>query len=342
MVLKVPPTKGSKGGGAVRRETSKYAPSLRTLLHKKNWDEAAKKIASDPQEAEIEDRMGDLPLHICCDSGAPFQIVQKLIHVHQPALRKKGFCGRLPLHYAAYNKPSVNIIKLLLRHYPEAAKELDEDGRLPLHLAVVRNAPKQSIQALVEAYPKALVTPNKFGNTPVELARNELVADLLTEELNRPRGIKAKMAVERKINAVWTDLRQNPIAESIKKKLTPAGGASATPRKNNSTRANTSPRKNNSTRRGPLRDVSPALYANSAPVKRVPGPSYKYSSARGLTAGSEDSPRSSIGIMEAGIRMPIPEPESGAGGYGGRVVMSDYRRTFVPSPSRVRVDASLE
>ncbi len=216
--------KKSKQPPARLTKTVKQSASLRTLIMSKKWNEAVLKIDSCPEEAKTEDRMGDLPLHIVCDSGAPFQVVQRLIRAHKPALQKRGFCGRLPLHYAAYSKPSVNIIKLLLKHYPEGATVLDEDGRLPLHLAVIRNAPKQSIEALIDAHPRALGTPNKFGNKPSELARNEHVAKLLEEQVKKPRNVKTKMNIVTKMNSVWNDPKINPMCPSNNVKSNGKGG----------------------------------------------------------------------------------------------------------------------
>jgi len=312
--------------------STKFFPSLRSLLYNKKWNDAIERVSSHPSEAAVEDKMGDLPLHEVCHLGAPFQVIQKLVHANKSALEKKGFCGRLPLHYAAYSKPSVNVIKLLLQHYPAGSQKIDMDGRLPLHLAVVRNAPKQSIQALIEAHPKALVTANAFGNTPVMLARNEHVAAILEEEANRPRGIKKKMQIEKKLlHDVWNPTnKRNPVD---RKK-----GTSHVGRK--------------------LRRVDGNIKAPS--VRRDRASTKKHSSRPVKSISSHDSPRSPIGVMSEGTREGIPQPkqgsgnfggkltmnrdrtrqgipppEKGSGNYGGKNVMNHHRRTHLPSPTRL-------
>jgi hypothetical protein len=296
--------------------------SLRSLLYAKKWDEAALKITTDPHEANLQDKMGDLPLHEVCHQGAPFHVIQKLIHANKPAVKKKGFCGRLPLHYAAYSKPSVNVIKLLLRHYPDGAKELDMDGRLPLHLAVVRNAPKQSMQALIEANPKALSTPNAFGNTPIMLARNEHVANLLMEEASRPRGVEKGMQLEKKLlRGVWTDEKRRPLEEKRKVSLTNSNNTRQSVKMTNrSINGNSSPAMSGSDKR---RSVMAAAQ-KSTPRENV---------GTRLT----NSPRSPLEIMaKGGERKSIPSPDYGSRNVGGfHQVMSNYRKVYIPSPTRI-------
>jgi hypothetical protein len=283
-------------------------------LYAKKWDEAVVRISSYPHEANLEDKMGDLPLHEVCHQGAPFHLIQKLLHANKLALQKKGFCGRLPLHYAAYSKPSVNVIKLLLRHHPEAAKELDQDGRLPLHLAVVRNAPKQSMQALIEAYPKALSTPNSFGNTPIMLARNEHVAKILEEEAVRPRGVEKGMQLERKlVHDVWKkDTKRRPLED------------------NKSTVLNVVATGNPTKQRQAM-----SSNVHSPKAKRKSGTVLQLTPRKGSALGSMNSPRSPVEIMaKGGERKSIPSPEQVGGHYyGGYQVMSTFRNHYIPSPA---------
>ena len=189
--------------GTMSSIESRREPNLRNLIYTKKWDECIEVTKSYPRQAVLTDRMGDLPLHEACNSGAPFQLVQILHRTNPSGIQQKGFCGRLPLHYASYSKPSLHVIKFLLTQYPDGAQQFDDDGRLPLHLAVVRNAPKQAIQALIAAYPKSLSVPNHYGNTPVMLARNDHVHELLLEEQNKPRGVTQKLDIEKKLMKDW-------------------------------------------------------------------------------------------------------------------------------------------
>lgn len=153
--------------------------ALRNLIYLQEWTDVISICISNPYEAKVTDRMGDLPIHEACLHGAPFDVIESLWSAYPCGIKKKGFCGRLPLHYAVYNKPYLNTVKFLLEKYPVAASTMDSDGRLPIHLAVVRNAPKHFIETLITANPQSVRTPNKFGNTPQMLARNDYVYSVL-------------------------------------------------------------------------------------------------------------------------------------------------------------------
>ena len=154
--------------------------NLQSLIYHKKWDQCITRITTHPHETTLVDKIsGDLAVHEACQSGAPFNVIQHLIHTNQSALSTKGFCGRIPLHYAVYVRPTVNVIKLLLRYYKDGAAVFDNDGRLPIHMAVLRNAPNLVIQTLIDANLRGLISCNKFGNTPDMVCNNDLVKALL-------------------------------------------------------------------------------------------------------------------------------------------------------------------
>lgn len=334
--------------------------SLRSLLYGRKWSDAMDRIVSNPEETLLQDAMGDLPLHeVCHTGGAPFQIIQRLIHTNKEALQKRGFCGRLPLHYAAYSKPSVNVIKLLLRHHPAAAKELDDDGRLPLHLAVIRNAPKQSIQAIIDAYPEALKSRNKFGSTPIMLARNEHIEDLLYDEMNKPRKLSQKIQTEKKLTQVWSNSRLNPVEKQPQTKYHPnrAKPTKYPPDNKNETNRSLSPKKKKNPppskpnfRKGKslkeLQQNTPLERNNSprSPIEimcSAPTNEKKVIPAPAKGAGNYGGTGAPIMSSYRAAHLPkgIPSPAKGQGGgnYGrtGAPVMSNYRRSNLPSPSRL-------
>lgn len=284
------------------------------------------KIQSSPQDAQIQDRMGDMPLHEVCHTGAPYQVIQRLIHAHKPALKTKGFCGRLPLHYASYNKPSVNVIKLLLQHYPDAAFITDDDGRLPLHLAVVRNASGQSIQALIAANPKGLSTANKFGCTPVMLARNEHVYCLLTEEGHKPRGISTKIDLMKKMKAVWNDPRQNPVMKAQRQSLSLEDSTISKSRRHHQ-----ESEKNDK----PLKVANERAKANA---KTIPSkslflsmPPQLKSTAHSFKPTSPDSVFEIMSSERKDFKITMPERD----GMGKKIVMANHRMTVLPCPATV-------
>jgi ankyrin repeat protein len=289
----------------------KYSPSLRSLLFARKWDEALRRLRTNPEEAKEQDRLGDTCLHEVCHSGAPFPVIQKLLHANKDALSTKGFCGRLPIHYAAYNKPQVNVIKLLLKHYPEGAKVLDADGRLPLHLAVIRNANKQTIQALIEAYPQSLNKSNGFGNTPAMLCRNEHVEALLEEEKQRPRGIQNKMKLEWKlVNNVWQHGKMNPLAPT----------------------ANDEKRNDKSSTRNRSSKTKPKMNGIANALKMVDENKHRKLTVRKDPASTMQTTRT---IMAQNNAKVIPTPEKGKGNYYGKEIMSTYRKTELPCPEHI-------
>jgi len=239
------------------------APNLRNLIYAKKWDVCVKEYEKLPEQAKIKDRMGDLPLHEACNSGAPFHVVKGLHQIYPDAIQEKGFCGRLPLHYAAYSKPSLHTIKFLLGKYPEAAEQFDADGRLPIHLAVVRNAPKDSIQTLVEAFPKSLTIPNKYGNTPHMLARNEHVYELLQKESAKPRNITQKLEAEKKLMGVWSDGSKSPVQSLRDLTKHPTGSKSPVSHASSTTADTTSTTSSN-----PVHESSKIPPKPSTPPKR--------------------------------------------------------------------------
>lgn len=254
--------------------------TIRNLIYREEWEEIESACEYNPYQAEVADKLGDLPLHEACMRAAPLEVIQNLISAYPDGVKKKGFCDRLPLHYASYNNPSLHVINLLLQKYPEGVSTLDSDGRLPLHLAVVRNAPKQAIQVLISAFPRSLQTPNKFGSTPQMLARTEniqiMLQDITVESTNTIGEQKFKtqeMNVVKRLKKVGNKLKR--ISSKNEKKRKPLNTRKSNNRRiqdySNDTRKISTPDKSSTSR------ADRSTNNQHCHIEKVDGPSLRAS-----------------------------------------------------------------
>lgn len=85
------------------------------------------------------------PLHVVCDSGAPFDIVRKILDAAPVAAQLIDTQGRLPLHYAAQYSPDDRILKILTEAYPLATQTGDYKMKVPLHFALESRSTETSV-----------------------------------------------------------------------------------------------------------------------------------------------------------------------------------------------------
>jgi len=118
--------------------------TLYRAIDTKSWKEAHKVLQNSPEEASAwvyrcEDesdkmRWMFLPLHVACFSGAP-----------------------------------LNLMKKLVAKYPKAVRIAPEnDGKLPFHIACETYAPSAVIEFLHDSYPEAMYRTDYSGNTPLQ------------------------------------------------------------------------------------------------------------------------------------------------------------------------------
>lgn len=166
-------------------------------------------LEADPDAAGVEDNLGRLPLHVCCDRDEPWmdvlvllveakpealncrdgggrlplhialdrqkpslEVVKYLVQANPAAASARRGVGRLPIHYACFSdEPSVDIIQCLLKSHPGGAEATDVYGKLPLHYVADKACPSfYSIQCLLEAYPKGASVCDSHQYTPLHVA----------------------------------------------------------------------------------------------------------------------------------------------------------------------------
>jgi hypothetical protein len=119
---------------------------LYRAIDTKQWKLALNRLKSHPEEAKTwvcrykEDDViawKFLPLHAACFSGAPGELVEKLVSA-----------------------------------YPEAVRMSVYGAKLPIHIACETGAARDVVVCLVEAFPDSLCMTEYYGNTPLELCKN--------------------------------------------------------------------------------------------------------------------------------------------------------------------------
>jgi ankyrin repeat protein len=110
------------------------------LLVSQHSDEAlAKALIMTIGQPGDPDYTGRYPLHLACDTNAPFQVIQFFLQ-HEPtkqALLHKDKWDDLPLHTACSRKDYANVVELLLQYDDSKQSVYTKryDGSLPIHTA---------------------------------------------------------------------------------------------------------------------------------------------------------------------------------------------------------------
>jgi len=102
---------------------------------------------------------GDLPIHIACLQGAPFQLIRVLVDAEpeRGTLQSRNKIGRLPIHMAclheSFSEPTLpKVVKMLVETGGIGTLSAqDVNGSLPLHLLCQNKHPSlEMVQILVE------------------------------------------------------------------------------------------------------------------------------------------------------------------------------------------------
>ena len=110
------------------------------LIVKKEWDEAVLRCKENPNEAKVwhvlQDDEGQicwqqLPLHQCCKSQPPVELVRALIEAYEDGPQTKDGFGDFPVHLACDNNASEEVITMLVKAFPAALHESDNFGLSP-------------------------------------------------------------------------------------------------------------------------------------------------------------------------------------------------------------------
>ena len=119
--------------------------SLSKMITSEQWDRVVQLCQGSPSEAKkwttrqgFFEGMKDanvLPIHEALVAGAPFNIIEALLHAYPDSVFcKESSYQRLPLHCACRKNAVSEVVDLLLRKYSDAALTPDSLGRLPRKL----------------------------------------------------------------------------------------------------------------------------------------------------------------------------------------------------------------
>jgi len=124
-----------------------FQPSpLYRAIDTRSWKHAYKILRKSPKEASTwvyrrnedisEYKWMFLPIHVACFSGAPLDLVKRLVRACPQGVRMAANGGKLPLHIACETLAHSSVITFLHRMYPEALYAIDESGNTPLQEAM--------------------------------------------------------------------------------------------------------------------------------------------------------------------------------------------------------------
>lgn len=106
-----------------------------------------------------------LALHCACRKNAVPEVVDMLLRQYADAALTPDSLGRLPLHYALSNGANPPIIDCLLKHRPNSARGFDKRGWTPLHVACGVGANVSVIKSILDCYPEAVLMRTNKGST---------------------------------------------------------------------------------------------------------------------------------------------------------------------------------
>jgi len=164
-------------------------------------------IKYDPRAASQADRKGLFPLHLACESGHSWEIVN-LIHQAFPGVVEQveeNNRGWNALHMAASsNHSDGELLSELVKLYPNSATVCDSDGRYPLHLACMSGKVwNDGLSSLFEANANAIRCRDTEGLLPLHIvafrncSKPPLICDNAPKITNRSnRRSKSLIALE--------------------------------------------------------------------------------------------------------------------------------------------------
>lgn len=160
---------------------------LQTLIKRKAWKFAIKRLAEHPMEAmryqsvplyemsvaSDDDSQRALPIHHAMTLHPPSIVVEKIIKAYPDCARMiDEKYGRLPLHFGCIDSAGVNCLSVLVKAFPEGAMVKDNSGgRLPLHYVCIWGTLPE-VTVILNAYPAGRFAKDGEGKTPLILAQN--------------------------------------------------------------------------------------------------------------------------------------------------------------------------
>lgn len=171
------------------------------LLLKKDWNAAAARAESHPEEAAtwivtkgFNGNLRFLPLHKACVLSPPGEIIEKLLLAYPEGSTCKDQDGWLPLHCASFYGASSNIIATLLDANPKGAQLKDDEGRLSLHYSCLKSASQDVVDTLLETFPKGAMSKDNEGRIPLHHGCSKGAPEGVIEALvtTYPKGVQMK------------------------------------------------------------------------------------------------------------------------------------------------------
>lgn len=149
-----------------------------------------------PKSAQVRDNVGQLPLHLVCQHGAPLVAVHAVLQAYpQASSARSRVDGRMPLHMACARNASHEVILYLIQQNPQAIDQQDSLGFTPLHLVCGPDGQADVLDAFL-SHPQGIHALEKqtyeTGHLPLHLACRRGASHFLVERLVQacPEGCK--------------------------------------------------------------------------------------------------------------------------------------------------------
>lgn len=171
------------------------------LLLKKDWDAAAERAESHPDEAStwivtkgFNGNLRFLPLHKACVLQPPESVIEQLLEAYPDAVSSRDQDSWLPIHCATFYGANSSVITTLLDAYPKGSQSKCDEGRLPLHYACLKGASQSVVEVLLESFPKGAMIKDEEGRLPIHHATSKGAPEGIIEALLKayPKGAQSK------------------------------------------------------------------------------------------------------------------------------------------------------
>ena len=118
------------------------------------------------------DDNGKLPIHIACETNAPFEVLAMLVAVDPATLQIADYTGALPMHECCRESVDCTSVRYLVEQGGVGTLAArNHQGALPLHnLCGSLNPPLRTVQYLVQSFPVSVSMRTNAGEYPFMVA----------------------------------------------------------------------------------------------------------------------------------------------------------------------------
>jgi ankyrin repeat protein len=150
---------------------NKYLPIHLACLYGAHVAVIEALVKACPQSVKVQDKDGNLPLHLACSRCSP-EIVSVILANYQHACKICNNKEQIPLFLCVSRYDADHgIIDCLLDLYPEGATMKDSLGLTSLHLATMWRAPLAVLLSLIRENSEAVRIKDNLDRTPYLIAR---------------------------------------------------------------------------------------------------------------------------------------------------------------------------